>query len=203
MPNSFTMGRLTPAEEIGRKVKDIMVGLGFQEMMYNYLGSRKEYIDNMNVDGSDYIQIANPMSENYEYVRPSVIPSLLESESISARAPYPHKIFEIGKIAYLDDSTNSGTVTKNSLGLMLSDSTMGFNEISSIVSTLMYFMNLEYKNDSLENDKRFIAGRCAKIMVNGSQIGVFGEVHPGVLENWGCSMPSVVCEIDLDNVLDI
>ena len=34
----------------------------------------------MNVDGSTYIQIANPMSENYEFVRPSIIPSLLESE---------------------------------------------------------------------------------------------------------------------------
>ncbi len=62
-------------------------------MMYNYLGSSKEYIDNMCVDGKDYIQIANPMSENFEYVRPSVIPSLLESESISAHATYPHKNF--------------------------------------------------------------------------------------------------------------
>lgn len=203
MPSAFTMGRLSPAEELGRKAKDILVGLGFQEMMYNYLGSRKEYIDNMNVDGNNYIQIANPMSENYEYVRPSVIPSLLESESISARAAYPHKIFEVGKIAYLDDFTNSGTVTKNSLGLMLADSTMGFNEISSIVSTLMYFLNLDYKNAVLENDNRFISGRGAKIMVDGKQIGLFGEVHPGVLENWGCSMPTVVCEIDLDNILEL
>ncbi len=56
MPSSFTMGRLTRVEELGRKAKDIMVGLGFQEMMYNYLGSRKEYIDNMGVSGDDYIQ---------------------------------------------------------------------------------------------------------------------------------------------------
>ena len=203
MPSDFTMGRLSPAEEIGRKAKDIMVGLGFQEMMYNYLGSKKEYIDNMCVDGKDYIQIANPMTENYEYVRPSVIPSLLESESISGRAPYPHKIFEVGKIAFLDDSTNSGTVTKNSLGFMSADSLMGFNEISSIVSTLMYFLNLEYKNAVLEDDNRFIAGRCAKIMVGDTLIGIFGEVNPQVLENWGCSMPTVVCEIDLDAILSL
>ena len=34
-----------------RKAKDIMIGLGYQEMVYNYLGSRREYIDNMHVDG--------------------------------------------------------------------------------------------------------------------------------------------------------
>lgn len=203
MPSSFTMGRLSEAEELGRKAKDIMVGLGFQEMMYNYLGSKKEYIDNMCVDGKDYIQIENPMSENYEFVRPSVIPSLLESESISARAPYPHKIFEVGKIAYLDDRDNSGTVTRNSLGFMSADSLMGFNEISSMISTLLYFLRIEYTNEILENDNRFIAGRCAKLVSNGNQIGIFGEVHPQVLENWGCSMPTVVCEIDLDTILSL
>ena len=203
MPSEFTMGRLSEAEELGRKAKDILVGLGYQEMMYNYLGSKKEYIDNMNVDGSKYIQIANPMTENYEYVRPSVIPSLMESESISQSAAYPHKIFEIGKIAYLDDSTNSGTVTRNSLGFMSADSVMGFNEISSIISTLMYFLNLDYNNAVLENDNRFIEGRGAKIMVNGKQVGIFGEIHPAVLENWGCSMPTVACEIDLDSILSL
>ncbi len=44
MPSSFTMGRLSEAEELGRKAKDIMVGLGFQEMMYNYLGSKKNIL---------------------------------------------------------------------------------------------------------------------------------------------------------------
>ena len=89
LPSDFTAGRLTEAEELSRKVKDIIIGMGFQEMMYNYLGSRREYIDNMHVNGEAYIQIANPMSENYEFVRPSIIPSLLESESVSAHAVYP------------------------------------------------------------------------------------------------------------------
>jgi phenylalanyl-tRNA synthetase beta chain len=104
MPNDSTIGRLTDNEVFARKVKDIMVGLGFQEMMYNYLGSKKEYIDNMLVDGKRYIEIANPMSENYAYVRPSIIPSLLESESVSAHAVYPHQIFEVGKIAFIDEN---------------------------------------------------------------------------------------------------
>lgn len=203
MPQAFTMGRLAPAEELGRKVKDILVGLGFQEMMYNYLGSKKEYIDNMNVQGDDYIQIANPMSENFEFVRPSVIPSLLESESVSAHATYPHKIFEVGKIAYLFEEDNSGTVTKNSLGFLAADSLMGYNEVASMVNTLMYFLRIDYKLESLSDDPRFISGRGASIIAGGKKVGIFGEINPSVLENWGCGMPTIACEIDLDDILDM
>jgi len=197
LPNDSTVGRITAAESYARKVKDIMVGLGFQEMMYNYLGSRKEYIDNMHVDGSRYIQIANPMSENYEYVRPSILPSLLESESVSGHATYPHNIFEVGKVAFLDDNDNSGTVTRNFLGFLSSSSEMGFNQLSSIISTLFYFLGSEYVMEE-NDDPRFINGRSGNLVSNGKVVGLFGEVHPAVLESWGCSMPTIACELDLD-----
>lgn len=200
MPNAYTMGRLTEAEVFSRKLKDIMIGLGFQEMMYNYLGSRKEFIEKMNVDGHEYIQIANPMTENYEFVRASVMPSLLESESVSGNAVYPHHIFEIGKVAYLDDEDNSGTVTRNSLGFMSADSAIGFNEISSTVSALLYYANREYVLREVD-DPRFIPGRAAEICIGERCIGIFGEVNPVVLENWNIGMPTVLCEIDVDDLM--
>ena len=201
IPRDFTVGRLTAAEELGRKVKDIMVGMGFQEMIYNYLGSRREYVDNMHIAGDKVIMIANPMSENFEAVRPSIIPSLLESESVSGHAVYPHRIFEVGKVAYLEPSDNSGTVTRNSLGFMSADGAVTFNDANSFINTLMYFLRVEYTLATPEEDPRFIPGRCADVMVGGKKIGIFGEVHPAVLESWGCSMPAVVAEIDLDCLL--
>ncbi|THB63863.1 MAG: phenylalanine--tRNA ligase subunit beta, partial [Spirochaetaceae bacterium] len=47
MPRDFSVGRLTPQEELSRRVKSLMVGLGFQEMIFNYLGSDKDYIQRM------------------------------------------------------------------------------------------------------------------------------------------------------------
>jgi phenylalanyl-tRNA synthetase beta chain len=197
LPNDSTVGRITEAEAFSRKVKEIMVGLGYQEMMYNYLGSKREYIDNMRVDGSDYIQIANPMSENYEFVRPSIVPSLLESESVSAHAVYPHQIFEVGKVAFLDESDNSGTTTRDYLGFLAAGSDMGFNQLSSLVSTLFYFMNRTYTMEEMV-DPRFIEGRCGQLVSDGKVVGIFGEVHPAVLENWGITMPTIACEVDLN-----
>ncbi len=201
MPQDFTVGRLSPAEEMGRKVKDLMVGLGFQEMIYNYLGSKREYVDNMNFPQEKCIFISNPMSENYEVVRPSIIPSLLESESVSANAPFPHKIFEVGKVAFRDERDNSGTTTRNTLGFLASDSVMGYNDVSSLVNTLLYFLGKEFSLATLEGDARFIEGRCARIMIGQTEVGVFGEIHPQVLENWGSIMPTIACEIDLDLVM--
>ena len=201
IPRDFTVGRLTPAEELGRKVKDIMVGMGFQEMIYNYLGSRREYVDNMHIKGDKVIMISNPMSENFEAVRPSIIPSLLESESVSGHATYPHRIFEVGKVAYLEPSDNSGTVTRNSLGFMSADGSVTFNDANSFINTLMYFLRVEYTLAAPQDDPRFIPGRCAEIVVGGKKVGIFGEVHPAVLESWGCSMPAIVAEIDLDCLL--
>ncbi len=197
LPGDSTVGRITETEAFSRKVKEIMVGLGFQEMMYNYLGSKREYIDNMLVDGDSYIQIANPMSENYEYVRPSVLPSLLESESVSAHAVYPHQIFEVGKVAFLDDSDNSGTTTRDYLGFLGSGSDMGFNQLNSLISTLFYFINREYVMEEI-TDPRFITGRCGRLMCNGKPVGIFGEVHPAVLEKWGITMPTIAGEVDLN-----
>lgn len=201
MPKDFTVGRLSKAEEISRKVKDLLVGLGYQEMIYNYLGSRKEYIDRMHVSDEKAVFIMNPMSENYEVVRPSILPSLLESESMSAHAVYPHNIFEVGKICIRDNEDNSGTVTKNTLGFSSSNNLVGYNDASSVVSTLMFFLGKEYRLESLTDDPRFIAGRGAKIIVGGKEVGCFGEIHPEVLTSWGVEMPVVACEIYLDDII--
>ena len=100
-------------------------------------------------------------------------------------------------MAFLDDADNSGTVTRNTLGFMTADSEVGFNQINSTVSAVMYYMKRDYTLIELDSPK-FISGRCAAITVAGRQVGVFGEVHPIVLENWGIQMPTVVCELDLD-----
>ena len=181
MPSDFTIGRLSPVEEFSRKVKGILVGLGFQEMMYNYLGSKREYIDNMHVSGEDAVFIANPMSENYEVIRPSVLPCLLESESVSGHAVYPHSIFEIGKITVKDPEDNSGTRTIDSLGFFSSNAAIGYNDAASYINTLMYFLRKEYTLAEAGDDPRFIPGRAAVIMYNGERVGIFGETHPQVL----------------------
>lgn len=199
-PQDFTIGRLMPLTEYSRKAKTLMVGLGYQEMIFNYVGSKKDYIDNMLIDGSKVIEIANPMSENYQFIRPEILSSLCRAESGSANAMYPHKIFEIGKVAYLKEDENTGTITRQHIGFMTAAANANFNALASEVSSLLYFLDHEYKVVETE-DPRFIKGRQAGVVVNGEVIGVFGEIHPQVLENWGITTPCAAGEIDLEALI--
>lgn len=199
-PTDFTIGRLSPITLFSRKAKTTMVGLGYQEMIFNYLGSKKDYIDKMNIEADKVIEIANPMSENYEFIRPSIIPSLLRAEAGSANAIFPHKIFEIGKVAYICSEENTGTRTRQSLGFLTAASNSNFNNAASEISSLLYFLDHEY-NVVETQDARFILGRQAGIIVNGKQVGIFGELHPQVLENWSITVPCTAGEIDLEELM--
>ena len=205
-PSDFTIGRLSKLTTFSRKAKTLMVGLGYQEMIFNYLGSKRDYIDRMNIDGSKVIEISNPMTENYQFVRPSIIASLLGAESSSGNAVYPHKIFEIGKVAYLDEAENTGTKTRQSLGFVTAVSDANFNTVASEVATILHFLDHEYLV-SESDDPRFIPGRQANILIKTADgktkvAGIFGEVHPAVLENWAIAVPCFAGEIDLEDLLN-
>jgi phenylalanyl-tRNA synthetase beta chain len=203
-PRDFTIGRLTPIELLSRKAKGLLVGLGYQEMIYNYLGSGKDYLEKMGIDGTKVIRVANPMTENYEYVRNSPMPGLLGTESISSKAAYPHRIFEVGKVAFRDDGQNYGVSTRQYLGALSVHADSDFNEVSSQVATLLFYLNREFSVEEPvagAEDPRFIPGRQAIMMYRGTAIGVYGEVHPRVLSAWGIGLPAAAVELDLDLLL--
>ena len=207
MPQEFTVGRLTAVEDMSRRLKFTMVGLGFQEMIFNYLGSAANYIESMYPEAEwpaardRAVQIANPMSENYEFVRPSILPLLLSAESVSGQAVYPHHIFEIGNTAERDESHVSGTRTRTMLGFLSADRTAGFNLVNSHISAILYYAGWEYTVEEA-GDSRFIPGRVARIILSdGTAVGVFGELHPRALEAWGVQVPCTAGEIDIEGLL--
>jgi phenylalanyl-tRNA synthetase beta chain len=208
-PRDFTVGRLTPITMFSRKVKEILLGMGYQEMIYNYLGSRKDLVENMRGDGSRIIRISNPMTENYEYVRDSVLASLLMSESVSGHSVYPHRIFEIGKAVCRNPEENYGISTRQYAGFLHAGGDANFNTAAGQIQALFYYISREYEVDERSgtftgktDDPRFIPGRAALIRYKGKAAGVFGEIHPEVLENWGITVPCTAAEIDLDTLLE-
>jgi phenylalanyl-tRNA synthetase beta chain len=201
MPEDYTIGRLSDAEVFGRRARDIMVGLGFQEMIFNYLGSWKDFVEKMRLTGEGVIEIANPMTENYAVVRNSTLAHLLGSEGVSANAVYPHRIFEIGKVAWRDANDPSGCATRNTLGALWADRAAGLNEMTPVVAALSYYLVRELEMRPAA-DTRFIPGRAAEIVCGGKRAGILGEIHPEVLGNWGILMPCACLEIDLDLLME-
>ncbi|WKC80815.1 phenylalanine--tRNA ligase subunit beta [Borreliella tanukii] len=200
LPKSFTVGKLSALEEFSRDVRNLMVGMGFQEMIYNYMGSKKDFIDRMNINDQNFLKVSNPMTENYEYIRASIIPNLLKSESISSNFPYPHKIFEVGKVALKNLDTIEGTSTFTNLAFLMAGKEISFNEINSIVATLFYYLNIEI---NLRESKAtfYISGRGADILIEGFNVGSFGEISPYVLNNFGIFIPCSVFEVNINKLM--
>ena len=126
LPEEFTAGRLTDLELFSRRARALMVGLGYEELMVSYLGSYRDHVERMRAAGNaeldgQVLRIANPISESYAVVRASSLPSLLRCEAASAHAVYPHRLFEVGKVARRDGGDDSGTVTRTHLGFLLAD----------------------------------------------------------------------------------
>ncbi|HIP89336.1 MAG TPA: phenylalanine--tRNA ligase subunit beta, partial [Thermococcus paralvinellae] len=69
-------------------------------------------------------------------------------------------------------------------------------EAKEILDSVMRHLGIEYELEETEHGS-FIPGRVGKVIVNGKEIGIIGEIHPQVLENWGIEMPVAAFEIFL------
>ena len=205
LPDEFTPGHLGAATRFSRSARDVLVGLGYQEMIFNYLGARRDYTERMNAPGRVLVEVANPMTENYAVVRDSIIPNLLAAEMSSQNAAYPHRMFEVGKVALPDASDPTGSRTVDACTLLLADRAAGFNDASAHLAALLFYLGAEHRLVELD-DPRFIPGRAAQVEAAApadgertwTAIGVVGELHPAVLEQWSIGMPCAAAELDLD-----
>ena len=207
LPDEFTPGHLGVATRFSRSARDVLVGLGYQEMIFNYLGAHRDYTERMNAPDRVLVEVANPMTENYAVVRDSIIPNLLAAEMSSQNAAYPHRMFEVGKVALPDAADPTGSRTVDACTLLLADRGAGFNDASAHLAALLFYLGAEHRLVELD-DPRFIPGRAARVEASAppaanaertwTAIGVVGELHPAVLEQWSIGMPCAAAELDLD-----
>lgn len=206
LPAEFTAGRLMPETHLARAVRELLVGLGYQEMIFNYLGARRDYTERVNAPQRELVEVANPMTESYAVVRDSIIPNLLAAETSSQNAAYPHHVFEVGKVALRDAADPTGSRTVDACALLVADRAAGFNDARAHVAALLFYLGLEHRLAAAD-DPRFIPGRAAKVEVAAAAadgepgwtcLGVVGEVHPAVLEQWSIGMPCAAAELHLD-----
>lgn len=204
MPSDFTVGGLSRIEEVSDRVRALMVGMGFQEIISNILGSPQDLRDAMRLEGTEWgqlVEVDNVMSQNFSALRQWMLPSLLRVEAASNRAFYPHRLFEAGEVAKLDLTQPLGSRTVMVLGGMIAHADAHFSEVHSCLDTLFYYVNQTYSLEPIQHPS-FLAGRVGAIVSEGKQIGVIGELHPEVLERWQISVPAVAFEIELTHLAE-
>lgn len=193
-PATNTIGSTHPWNEIRDLVKEIMIGLGFMEVITFTLTNERVQYKYLRRKAEGYTKLMHPLTTDHTIVRTDILPKLLELLSYNKHHIMPQKIFEVGDVVVND-------VNKLRVAACITHSKANFNEIRSVVQAFMRELDLTWDVVESEDDA-FIDGRRADIIVDEKKIGVFGEVHPEVLENFELTMPVVAFEIDLTETFD-
>ena len=196
MPKDFTIGKSAPVEDLSDRVRDLLVGSGFQEAFLPVLGSVENQTTRMNNPDAPVVVISNPMSEHYGCARCSLIPGLLSVEETSRRAPYPHNLFEVGEVALQDASEHYGTRTGTHLAAMIASEEANLSGIQSYLEALAYYFKFEYSVRAIDHTS-YLPGRVGEIVRDDESFGLIGELHPQVLDAWNLAVPVSAFEVDL------
>lgn len=197
-PQTNAIGMAHPWNEMREIVREIMIGLGFLEVITFTLTSEKVQYDYMRrkrpKPWEGFVPVMHPLTEEHTIVRTDILPKLLEVLSQNKHHPMPQKIFEVGDVVI--DMKN-----RLRLSACITHSKANFAEIRSVLQAVMKELDLSWDVNESE-DPAFIEGRRGDIIVSGKKVGVFGEIHPEVLEKFELTNPVVAFELDITEIFD-
>ncbi|WP_405279959.1 phenylalanine--tRNA ligase subunit beta [Methanobrevibacter sp.] len=182
-------------------IREVMVGLGFQEVMSLMLTNEEAHYEKMNQPEEEHVQVARPITIDRTMIRTSLINSLMEFLEDNKHEDLPQKIFEIGDILYLDDTKENKTKSSKKLAALICHSTANFTEIKSVMTSVLTNLGYTMEISDSEN-KTFIEGRVADVVgeaQKGTIKGFFGEVSPEVITNFTLEYPVIAFEIEFIN----
>lgn len=200
-----TKGHELPIRLLEKGMREIMIGLGFQEILNYMMTSSKIQIENMLLPESEIeniIEVENPMSDEYTSLRKWLIPGLLNFLSFNIDAPYPQKIFEIGYTVQRNPQSPNLTQQEVKIAAAHTEYSVSYEQIQAVAYALLKAFELDPQFEPF-NHPSFLSGRAAEIIINNKKIGIIGEVHPKVLLNFRLRMPTAVFEINITKIAEI
>ncbi len=193
-PKTVGIGMAHPLEDQKALIREIMVGLGYFEVMTFTLTNEEKNFRKMRLslptedNDSAITRLKHPISKDYTILRTSILPNLLEILSLNKHREMPHRIFEVSEV--MINSKSKERIAGASI-----HSNSEFSEVKSIVESLLKELEQPYEITESKSPT-FLEGRVADVMVNGNVIGVFGEIHPETITNFELAHP--ICGFELN-----
>jgi phenylalanyl-tRNA synthetase beta chain len=157
--------------------KNILKEAGFIET-YNYSFIPEN--DAKNFLTQNLIEIANPLSKEQKYLRPSLIPNLLKNIEKNQNSFNKIKIFELGRVF----SARGGPAAREKRMLTGMMTGNAFYEAKGVTDTLLNKMGMasvwydDYKpTPQASKLSLWQAGKCAEIKVDQTELGFLGELR--------------------------
>jgi phenylalanyl-tRNA synthetase beta chain len=197
---SMTVGAPRPEEILSDRVRQVLIGLGYSEIMSLPLTTEEHQFERLRLTAPEkYAQVTNPKLKAYNVVRGHLLGGLFEALRENRRRPMPQRLFEIDNVVELDDSAETGAAEYRKVALAEIGRESGFATARSVTDALLRELGWQAEYKAIEHPT-FVSGRAAEVFVGGESKGIVGEVHPEVLTNFGLTYPVAMAELTLERV---
>lgn len=202
-----------PLTELREQLRALMVSCGLQEVLTYPLTSLEKLQKLSLTPASEVaaVKVANPMSKEQEYLRTTLRANLLGTVASNQRQQDRQciRLFEIGKVFAPrgEDLPHEREMLCGVLsGARVPLSWHGesgqvdFYDAKGVMEAVLDQLGME-GNFRPCTDATLSQGRAAGVWVDREQIGVVGEVQPGVGKHFDLTGPVCLFEIDVEKLL--
>ncbi|MEY4744774.1 MAG: hypothetical protein RL272_719 [Candidatus Parcubacteria bacterium] len=187
--------RLMEAED---SAKGFFRAAGFTEVL-NYSMVPRDVIEKAGLDPAKCLRVANPLSVDFEYMRPSLIPGALATVKENQGIFPEGRVFEVSRVyfprtGHLPDERLD--VTAAVYGSSSGDEL--FREVKGLLEAYCPTVGAHWIGLQRAADQPlWHPGRSVRIVVEGETFGMMGEIHPKVLAAFGIDRRVAVLDFDL------
>lgn len=197
-------GKYTPRQKFEDKISNTMLALGLSEIMtYSFL-SPKAY-DKIGMPEQDCLRnsvtISNPLGEDTSIMRTTALPSMLDTLARN----YNNRngavaLFELASEYYPVEGQELPDEKTKLIAGLYGDNCDFFTAKGMVEQLLDALFISNYEFEASSNEYAYHPGRCAHIMIDDTIIGVIGEIHPKVSENYGINERILCFTLDVDSL---
>lgn len=202
-----TIGIRNKEQKIEQKIKNVLVNSGLSEIYtYGFVSDKDLEKSKINKDLKETsILIQNPLSDEYRLMRPSTIPSMMQTLATNANKKNSSaKLFDISKsYKNINNEVENGEVPlqENILTIGMYGDDIDFYTVKGLIENVLETASINRYDIVRETENEsYHTGRCANIKVGIDIIATIGEVHPEVLDNYGIEKRAYLAEVNLSKV---
>jgi phenylalanyl-tRNA synthetase, beta subunit, non-spirochete bacterial len=209
-----THGGLTPYQTFRDRVKAIISSCFYETINYSFISPRFFDMLQLPQDSKlrEAIKVANPLSEEQNIMRTLLLPGLLDAVSRNlARKNSSLAFFEIGSVFYPQDEEQPrevlklGAVTAGKLdsNWLKQDVEMDFYYLKGIIENLLSKLGVFELGWVETEEPGYHPGRTAVIVSKGKKLGIIGEIHPQVRQNFDIKPRACAFELDVETLYEL
>jgi phenylalanyl-tRNA synthetase beta chain len=194
-PDVGTVGSRHERSRLEAATRDVLTGLGFEDLLNFHMTSEPEVHDRMGVDpgtdvlgGGEPVSITEPYSEDYTVLRPWALPSLVMVLENNTHRAYPQDLAEVGLVAERDDDVNTRVAETRHVAGVLARTDATYEDAKARLQAVCRSFGAELATPPTDHPS-FIDGRTASVVIDGEPVGVVGELHPAVLVEHDLELP--------------